>query len=325
MTIMKIIPHLLLYLVLFVAVASCDGNDDPVTEPEIEDLNLYESLQEMTGFDLLQKALTKSGLANTLLRDDQKSTLFAPTDAAFEAILGEDGIDGVTGPELRSLLNYHLLSGEWKLEDLPSYSSNRGYVISNNQDGPNGSKLSLLFDRNAGFRLNNSATVTEPNIETFNGYLHIVDAVLSPPTIAEMISQNPDLSELEMALDVSNTNTLQLAGPNTILAPVNDGFDSFYSEIGASGPSDIDLMELENLMQYHIIPDTNLVSSSIMVDSVYTLLRPGVNNVSISIDTLNSELDIIDFQSRESSSILLDVQARNGAMHLISEVLRNGE
>ncbi len=307
--------------------SSCGSDDGPTGPVVIDELNLYERLQEREDFGILQQALTKSGLANLLLNDDNSLSFFAPTDAAFNEILPENGIEGITGPELASILAYHVINGAFELEEFETYDGlSNGYLTTRNDDGPGGANLSLFFERAGDFRLNSVAKVSEENLASKNGILHVIDKVLLPPSLADMVNQNPDLSELATAIEVSVFNDLAEAGPNTIFAPVNDAFDSFYNESNYSSAAEIPLDSLQNLLQYHIVPDTNLVDEQVLPDSLYSVSSAAgltANTFVLSLDTVSNEMNITDFQSFEWKAFPRNIQAKNGIMHLVNGVFRS--
>ena len=98
--------------------------------------------------------------------------MFAPTDAAFAA-LPAGTVEGLLKPEnigqLAAILTYHVVSGKVMSADLA------GNKIE--ADSVEGSKLSI--DATDGVTVN-GATVVMADIETSNGVIHVIDAVLLP-------------------------------------------------------------------------------------------------------------------------------------------------
>jgi uncharacterized surface protein with fasciclin (FAS1) repeats len=120
-------------------------------------------------FKILTAALQKAGLVETL-KGPGPYTVFAPTDAAFEMLLKEMGITAnelLAKPDLKNILLNHVLSGKVMSSDLK-----------------NGMKAKSLAQKDLTFTLNpvkvNNAKVTKPDIETSNGVIHVIDAVLLP-------------------------------------------------------------------------------------------------------------------------------------------------
>ena len=118
----------------------------------------------------LEAAVIAAGLAPTL-SGPGLFTLFAPTDAAFAA-LGQATIDQLlsdpTG-DLTTILLYHAVNG-----------------IASPANIGNGSSLGSVGGQNLNFTVSgnviqvNNANITVANIETQNGIVHVIDAVLIP-------------------------------------------------------------------------------------------------------------------------------------------------
>ena len=130
------------------------------------------------------QALQSSGLTETL-RGAGPYTVFAPTNAAFEAI-PEDARRSLTAPEQRErlteLLSYHIVSGTVTAEDL-------GRAIERGEGGR--AELATVTGDNLGiFREgealivsdgeNGRARITRPDQNQANGVVHSIDTVLMP-------------------------------------------------------------------------------------------------------------------------------------------------
>jgi transforming growth factor-beta-induced protein len=113
-------------------------------------------------FTKLANALTSAGLVSSL-QAKGPFTVFAPTDAAFNALSAVP-----TGEGLKNVLLYHVVNGAIGSGDLKA-----------------GSVPTLLMDKNLTIDLGSgvkvdAATVTQANILTKNGIIHVVDKVLVP-------------------------------------------------------------------------------------------------------------------------------------------------
>ncbi len=122
-------------------------------------------------FNTLVAAVQAAGLEQTL-RSEGPFTVFAPTDAAFDA-LPSGAVETLLKPEnkdqLVSILTYHVVAGKVLSTDL--------------QDGAqattvNGAKISIDLDN--GVTINDSDVVIA-DIKTSNGVIHVIDKVLLPP------------------------------------------------------------------------------------------------------------------------------------------------
>ncbi|MDG0996988.1 MAG: fasciclin domain-containing protein, partial [Gammaproteobacteria bacterium] len=99
-------------------------------------------------------------------------TVFAPTDAAFAA-LPEGTVENLLKPEnkdqLVAVLTYHVLSGKVMSGDIAGKELSAATV--------QGSELDI--DATDGVTVDGANVVTA-DIETSNGVIHVVDAVLLP-------------------------------------------------------------------------------------------------------------------------------------------------
>lgn len=123
-------------------------------------------------FSILVAALAKAELVEAL-QAESPFTVFAPTNAAFEALLGELGITAeelLGQPQLADVLLYHVVSGAVLSTDL--------------QNGMTAETLggqSITVDLTDGVKINKSA-VEIADIQASNGVIHVIDSVLIPET-----------------------------------------------------------------------------------------------------------------------------------------------
>ncbi|MEA5451480.1 fasciclin domain-containing protein [Leptolyngbya sp. CCNP1308] len=122
-------------------------------------------------FEILTAAIEAAGLTEALSNSDLSITVFAPTDAAFEA-LPEGTLDELLLPEnrdqLAQLLTYHVVDGEVRSTDLTS-----GEV-----DTLTGAPVTVMVGEEA--VTINEANVVMADIEASNGVIHAIDSVLLP-------------------------------------------------------------------------------------------------------------------------------------------------
>ena len=127
------------------------------------------------------QAVVAAGLVNTL-ETQSPLTVFAPTNDAFAA-LPAGVLANLLKPEnkalLDSVLTYHVVSGE-------VYS----YQIDNGASVPsldNGAKLAFQVN-NGQIYVEETATVINANLQTSNGVVHVISAVLIPPSVQLLLS-----------------------------------------------------------------------------------------------------------------------------------------
>jgi uncharacterized surface protein with fasciclin (FAS1) repeats len=122
-------------------------------------------------FTTLVAAIQAAGLVDTL-KSEGPFTVFAPTDAAFAA-LPEGTVENLLKPEnkdqLIAVLTYHVVPGKVMSADIAGKSLQVASV--------QGSELSV--NATDGVKVDN-ATVVMADIETSNGVIHVIDAVVLP-------------------------------------------------------------------------------------------------------------------------------------------------
>ena len=122
-------------------------------------------------FTTLVAALQAAGLVDTL-KGAGPFTVFAPTDAAFAA-LPAGTVENLLKPEnkdqLVAVLTYHVGPGKVMAADIAGKSMQVASV--------QGSNLSI--DATNGVKIDNANVVTA-DIETDNGVIHVIDAVVLP-------------------------------------------------------------------------------------------------------------------------------------------------
>ncbi|TVP75743.1 MAG: fasciclin domain-containing protein, partial [Gemmatimonadales bacterium] len=117
--------------------AACSDDDSP-TDPGPQ-LDLLELAEQEENFDTFLELAVVADL-DDLLSEDGPWTVFAPVDAAFEA-LPQDLLDQVTGdPEvLRAVLENHIVEGEFnrmQVMGAGELESLYGATLTGTADGP---------------------------------------------------------------------------------------------------------------------------------------------------------------------------------------------
>ena len=121
-------------------------------------------------FSILVDAVKKAGLVDALSAEGP-FTVFAPTNAAFESLFSQLGVDGVkdlSAEQLTPILTYHVVSGKVMSTDL---SNTKVSTLSGDNK--------LKVDISDGVKINES-NVVAADIEGKNGVVHVIDKVLIP-------------------------------------------------------------------------------------------------------------------------------------------------
>ena len=122
-------------------------------------------------FSHLIAAVRRAGLVE-ILNGNRQLTVFAPTDAAFDAAfaaLGVDGVDGIPVATLRVVLLHHVAPGERFSGDVPG--STRVRMLDKSFTHPANVGGTPTID---------GATIVAPDVDVSNGVIHVIDAVLLP-------------------------------------------------------------------------------------------------------------------------------------------------
>ena len=122
-------------------------------------------------FETLVTAVAAADLVD-VLKGEGPFTVIAPVDAAFNA-LPEGTVESLLKPENKSklagILTYHVLSGKVMSSDIIGKKLKVTMV--------NGSTAEI--DATNGVKIN-GANVIQADIETSNGVIHVIDAVILP-------------------------------------------------------------------------------------------------------------------------------------------------
>jgi uncharacterized surface protein with fasciclin (FAS1) repeats len=126
-------------------------------------------------FTVLVQAVKAAGLAETLTSPGP-FTVFAPTDAAFQAALTQLGMTAdqllADKTTLQTILKYHVVAGEVKAADVVKLNGQQVATVAGPkvQISVSGSQVMV-----------NDAKVTQADVDASNGVIHVIDQVLLPP------------------------------------------------------------------------------------------------------------------------------------------------
>lgn len=158
--------------------------NDQMANETAEVGTIVEVAQDNPDFSTLVNAVTTADLGETL-SGEGPYTVFAPTNAAFEAVdqatleqlMSEEGREDLT-----NILTYHVVEGETMAQALTEAiegAGEEGYELTT----VNGATLTATLEGGnvvltdaAG----NTATVTATDVDASNGVIHVIDTVLMP-------------------------------------------------------------------------------------------------------------------------------------------------
>jgi uncharacterized surface protein with fasciclin (FAS1) repeats len=161
-------------------VAETEADPMVEAEPMADDMNMEatQTIAEIAAnndnLTILTAALKSAGL-DTMLMEDTKYTVFAPTDDAFAPVLEKLGVtkDELLANKdlLKTVLPYHVVPMEVKVADIP---------YGTDIETANGKTISISEDNVITDATGNTANITGTDIMASNGVIHTIDTVLMP-------------------------------------------------------------------------------------------------------------------------------------------------
>ena len=168
-------------LALLMSFAACLFTACETTETPEDPKNIVELAQETADLRSLVAALTDSRHTTdfvALLSGTTDYTVFAPTNAAFQALLDSDStwnsLADIPIATLDAVLSYHVTSGA----NVQSDELTDGQTISMLSTG------SVTVDLSSGAKLTTSSAqsinITATDVQGTNGVVHVIDNVMLP-------------------------------------------------------------------------------------------------------------------------------------------------
>ena len=313
-----------LSLVLLISLffLSCDVDDNNESYPSALS-TITEFAASNSDLSNLTAALSAADGNLLSLLNGGNYTVLAPNNFAFEIFLDKNGftsIDEVPTDILKNILLNHVISGTVKSTDLAVAVS--GYT-STNATNTDGDFLSMYFSTNNGVVFNGASNVLNPDIAASNGVMHIVDALIELPTVVTFATTNPGFETLVTALTrddlsedfVSILSTTTEPAPFTVFAPTNEAFSSLFSELSIDSLNDIDTATLESTLGTHVVAEANVRFEDLSDGMLITTIG---DDLTISVGT--GPL-LVDLNGRTANIIAVDIQAYNGVIHVIDNVM----
>lgn len=287
-------------LALALAVGACSS--EAPTPIAAGDPNIVDVAVASGDFSTLVSALQAAGLVSTL-QGDGPFTVFAPSDDAF-ASLPDGALDALLAdPELLTrVLLYHVVPGRVLASEVVGLSS---------ATTVNGADVTITAE--GGTVMIDDATVIATDIEGTNGVIHVIDDVLFPEVVFDIIQTAQDaggFGTLLAALGAAGlTDFLGGDGPFTVFAPTDDAFAALPAHTIEALLADTD--RLTDILTYHV------VAGAVTSDVVVTLpSAETLNGASVQI-TVEGGSVMVD----GASVTVVDIEATNGIIHVIDAVL----
>jgi uncharacterized surface protein with fasciclin (FAS1) repeats len=301
-----------LALSLAAVLAACGSDTADAGTPSSQ--NVVQLAQGNPDLSILVEAVVAADLGGTLSAPGPY-TVFAPTNAAFAALLTELGVTKAQlladKPLLTAVLQYHVLGARVAKSQIPlgkAITPVGGGFFKIDQQGAD---LVITDGRNR------TSRIIATDISASNALVHVVDKVILPANknIVQTAQALPDFSILVEAVVAADlTTTLSGPGPFTVFAPTNAAFAALLTELGVSKA---DLLAnkplLTAVLTYHVL------GARVLKADVVPGAQP--NTVQGENFSISPALVITDKRSRTSNIVATDVLTSNGVIHVIDRVI----
>jgi len=323
--------------IMFVMVGCSEDDNNPVVTNG-PTMDIVETATADGRFTTLLAAADAADLVGAL-KSEGPLTVFAPTDDAFNA-LPEGTVEALLQDidALTAILTYHVVVGAVTSTQVVALDSAATL---------NGAKLNITVNGD-GTVMVDGANIIIKDIMTTNGIIHVIDAVITPPSsksgvgkatwgsagyrigggwIATAIVEGrlnwltrylsiynvarlAGLNTLTTAVNAADLKyTLKRSGPFTVFAPTNDAFAALPE--GTIPALLQDPETLANILLYHV------TSGRVYAADVVTLNEATMaNGGTVDIAIVNGGVMVND-----ANVIAVDIMARNGVIHVIDGVL----
>lgn len=329
-TMKKSLSVIVIALVMSLLLVACGGaeTEDPTApeatevpaevEEEMEEEEMSQTIVDVAvadgRFNTLVAAVTAADLVETL-SGEGPFTVFAPTDDAFAALpegTVESLLEDPSGA-LTDILLYHVVDGSVMAETVVTLDSATTLL---------GEDVTITVTDDGVF-LNDTVQVITTDIKASNGVIHVIDAVLLPPsdegmmdeelkTIAEIAVEAGTFNTLVAALGAADlVETFASEGSYTVFAPTDEAFAALPEgtvESLLEDPSGA----LTDILLYHVIDGVVMAETVVTLDSATTLLGQDVT-ITVTDDGV--------FLNDTVKVSTTDIKASNGVIHVIDAVL----
>jgi len=261
----------------------------------------------------------------TLLSEPGTLTVFAPSNAAFDALAveltgqatakGADLLTAANKPLLRDVLKYHVLTTKVEAAAIPfgkPITTAEGDIFKIDT----GAQPVITDGRNR------TAKITATDLQASNGVVHLIDRVLLPAnkniveTAQALAAGSPPqfgiLVEAVVAADLATT--LSGPGPFTVFAPTDAAFGALLDELGVTKAALLaNKPLLTKVLTYHVLA-SRVLKADVPVGAPITTVEAEKFQI-------DATLAITDARGRKSNIVATDTLAKNGVIHVIDKVL----
>jgi len=159
-----------------------------------------------------------------------------------------------------------------------------------------------------------NAVVTLADLNADNGVVHVIDAVLLPPTpsntVFDIVANSSDHTTLKTAINACALDVvLSGPGPFTLFAPTDNAFNNLPAGTVAALLNDIP--QLTDILKYHVVGDS-VMSTMLSNNQIVTTLEG--TDITVTINSMGVYINNVMVTTA-------DIIADNGVVHVIDAVL----
>lgn len=346
----KLTGILLVLAVLMVGIVPAFAQDE---EPgTIADIVVASAEAEAAEFTVLLAAVQAADpvFLEVLSSEDFSTTVFAPTDAAFAALLealevsAEDLLANTD--LLNEVLAFHVVPGVFNAEAvvaldgawLGTFLAGNALFVSAGDDG-------VTVE---------SSNVVTTDIEASNGIVHVIDSVLVPPaddmmeeemddeemgdeemmeemgTLADVViasteAEAPEFTTLLAAVQAADPSVLGIltgGAPYTVFAPTDEAFGAALEALGLTAEELLgDTETLTEILAYHVVPGTLDLASIGGLGGMMEMMEMAEEPLMLATALAGTAVEIGDGTINGANIITTDIFADNGVIHVIDGVI----
>ncbi|KAI8582845.1 hypothetical protein K450DRAFT_225074 [Umbelopsis ramanniana AG] len=255
-----------------------------------------------------------SSLVNTLSNSTNGNwTIFAPSNSAF------DGVQITNSTDLTSILSYHTINGSHPSSQFKDGSNIVATNLTNSTYDHFPSGGVPVNVKVSGSVVNvyygaNYANVTSADNTASNGVVHVINAVLMPPSDVNSTALQAGLDKFVNALNSTNsTEGINKKSGITIFAP-NDG--AFSSD----ALSKYNSSQLANILAYHVVEGLYYSTNLTNLTSPMNITTEAGSN--FTLDVSGGSVKLTDVSGNETAHVIkTDILTDNGVIHIIDAIL----
>ena len=312
--------------------------------PTIVDIVVASASAEEAEFTVLLAAVQAAdpAIAEALSDPEGSYTVFAPTDAAYVALLEALGMtaEEVLGNTdlLNEVLLYHVVPGLFSAENVVALDGALlGTVLP-------GAALAVSVTDDGAFV--NDSTIINTDIEASNGIVHVIDAVLVPAAgDEEMMEEEMEEEMMDESVSIAETviaaasadapqftvllqavvaagldGLLTDGGPFTVFAPTDEAFVAALEALGLTAEELLaDTETLTAVLAYHVVPGTFYAEDVLAVADAMEgefEIATALSGTTVTIRFEGENVFVND-----ATVVATDIEASNGIIHVIDSVI----